>query len=319
MEHFVYDIIRHRYRLLSACLATVFVLLASVPGASAQDDNLVRFSFVNEGDDGWYTRGALFRWPGAEFPGPARPDRIVSDEPHIADSAAVVGLGTIQLEQNNVYSREASGGMFMETFTPVVLLRAGVLFDWLELRLGFSYNEQFTSPTPAGIGMHRDGADDLYVGTKIALAEQHGIFPELAIFPQMTVPTGATRFTADDVMPGMVIAAGWEICEGVGLEANTSFDKAVDDVGDSYTDFLQVFNLEVNLTEDLILFNEFIGVWPHGALAAQTEYTYHGGIMYFASDDFAVYVHAATGLNSAADNFFAGIGFSIRNPCCGCY
>lgn len=44
--------------------------------------------------------GALFRWPGADAPQPARPDRIVSDQPHIAESAAVVGRGTIQLEQD---------------------------------------------------------------------------------------------------------------------------------------------------------------------------------------------------------------------------
>lgn len=282
------------------------------PFAAGEECVVSRFREDNEPCCSRCERGALFRWPGAEAPGPARPERIVSDQPHIAESAAVVGRGTIQLEQDFVYTRENSGGTTVDNFSyPNFLLRWGMIRDWFELRLGWSYNEESTSQVGAA-SFHRDGGDDLYIGAKIAIAEQHGILPQLAIFPQMVVPAGAGQFSDDEVLPGVNIAYGWEIKEDLGLEVNTQINRVRDDVDEFYTEVLQVVNVGWDIRENIMLFSEVIGFFPNSARVTRPKYVYHGGMQYYPNDDVTIYLHASGGLNEAADNFFAGIGVAIR-------
>lgn len=300
--------------------AIVALLCLKAPLLADDYDALIDECFgtaLSEGDDcgcSWCD-GTLLRWPGAE---PTyenlRPDRIISDQPHIAESAAVVSKGTIQLEVDFLYTREASGGADVDNLNyPNFLLRWGMLCDWFELRLAWSYNDEDVFDPAIG-AFQNSGADDLGIGSKIALTEQHGILPQLAIFPQMRVPTGGNQFSGDEVLPGMIIAYGWEIKEGLGLEVNTSFDRVQGDLDEFYTEILQVVNVGWDVRENIMLFSEVIGIWSSGSLAAKPQYLYQGGMQYYPNDDLTFYLHAGAGLNEAADNFFAGIGFAVRTP-----
>ena len=117
----------------------------------------------------------------------------------------------------------------------------------------------------------------MYVGAKIAIADQHGILPQLAIFPQMVVPVGANRYSADEILPGVNIAYGWEIKEGLGLEVNTQINRVRDEADEFHTEILQVVNAGWNIHENIMLFSEVFGIWPANARAARPTYTYHGG------------------------------------------
>lgn len=262
-----------------------------------------------------WCRGTLFRWPGAEpSRGNLRPDRIISDQPHIAESAAVVGKGTIQLEVDFIYTHDASSGVDFDNISyPNFLLRWGMLCDWFELRLAWSYNNEDLFDPAIG-GFQNSGADDLGIGSKIALTEQHGVLPELAVFPQMRVPSGGSQFSGDDVLPGVIIAYSWEFKEGLGLEVNTSFDRVKGDLNEHYTKILHVANLSWDIRESIMLFSEVIGVWASHSLSAKPQYRYQGGAQYYPNENLTIYLHAGAGLNEAADNFFAGIGFAVRTP-----
>jgi hypothetical protein len=116
------------------------------------------------------------------------------------------------------------------------------------------------------------------------------------------------------LLPGVNIAYGWELAEGLGLEVNTNINCARDDTDERYTEILQVVNCGWDFRDKIMLFSEVIGSWPHGARVANPEYLYQGGMQYYPNDDITLYIHAGTGLNEAAVNFFGGIGFAVRTP-----
>ena len=81
-----------------------------------------------------------------------------------------------------------------------------------------------------------------------------------------------------------------------------------------YTEILQVVNVGWNADEDILLFSEVAGIWPHGSFTAKPQYIYQGGMQYYPNDDLTLYFQAGAGLNEAADNFFVGGGFAVRTP-----
>ncbi len=85
------------------------------------------------------------------------------------------------------------------------------------------------------------GANDLYLGTKIALTEQKGVLPETGVILQMTVPTGADEFTSSRVMPGINFAATWELTDRLTMAGNLIANRAVDETGHHFTDYAQSF------------------------------------------------------------------------------
>ncbi|WP_419856657.1 transporter [Candidatus Palauibacter irciniicola] len=128
---------------------------------------------------------------------------LVADRPDFTEAAATVGRGVVQLEFGYTYEYDrpegGRGGVWTHSLGEP-LLRIGVLGDRLELRLGLS---------PVSVGAGADGRsftetgmEDLYLGTKLLLAEQEGLRPALAILPQVTVPTGSDAFTSDRTLPG---------------------------------------------------------------------------------------------------------------------
>jgi hypothetical protein len=51
----------------------------------------------------------------------------------------------------------------------------------------------------------------IYLGTKLGVTEQKGLLPQIAIIPQMTVPTGSSTLTADRILSGLKVDLGWEV------------------------------------------------------------------------------------------------------------
>lgn len=238
--------------------------------------------------------------------------RIITDRPHFAEAASLVGLGRVQVETGYTYFRDKEEGTTVERHSfPETLLRAGLFREWFEFRLGSNY---FIEEASTGAGRNRlSGSDDLYLGAKIALAEQAGILPELTIFPQMRVPTGHRNFTSGEVLPGTNFAYAWMITEKLELEANTNVNRRRDDMLDHYyVEVFQTFNFEYDLCERVMLFNEFVLISPAGALEARCQYYEHAGIHFFLRPNVQIDFHGGVALNRGADDFFGGSGFCWR-------
>ncbi len=239
-------------------------------------------------------------------------ERIITDRPHVAEAASLVGLGRVQVETGYTFFLDNSGGSQVQTHSfPEPLFRIGMFREWFEFRLQYNYLIESTSGA-GGSGLRR-GSDDLYVGAKIALAEQSGIFPEFTIFPQMRVPVGHRVYSANAVLPGMNFAYAWMVTDKLEIEANTQVNKRRDDgIDHFYTEILQTVNFEYDLHEKIMVFNEFVLFSPVGAELASVEWYVHPGVHYFLMPNLQLDFHAGLGLNAAADDFFGGSGLSWR-------
>jgi hypothetical protein len=182
--------------------------------------------------------------------------------------------------------------------------------EWFEFRVAWNYGRERT--TAGRITDSTDGAEDLYLGCKFAVFEQAGWLPELVILPQMTVPTGARAFTADEVMPGVNVLYGWDITEKLSVGASTQGNRALDTTGDFYEEYAQSITMGISLTERLGMYNEVFGIFPNGAVETGPEYYFDGGFTYLVNNNFQLDTRAGWGLNDRSDDFFTGIGGAVR-------
>jgi hypothetical protein len=253
----------------------------------------------------------LLSWNGAEVADSEPNPKLVTDRPHFSEASSLVGLGRVQIETGYTFTMDRSNGVRTTTQSfGEPLLRAGLGAEWFEFRLATT---ALTETTTGNGSRSTSGMDDLYLGAKIAITEQAGMLPEFAVFPQMRLPAGSPAFTSDRVLPGVNLAYSWMLNDWLELECNTQFNSRRDDLAHTYTEFIQTVNFEYELTDNVGAFTEVIGFMPSGSLSALPEYYFHGGFVYFLTDDIQFDIHSGVGLNRAATNLaFTGIGFSKR-------
>lgn len=256
----------------------------------------------------------LFRWSG-QGPSDAPPKReqpLQSDRPDFTEASSTVGAGITQLEMGYTYIHDRAGNTETHQHSyPEALLRIGMFADWLEARIAYNHGSQ--GVTVGGVPFtNNTGAEDLYLGCKLALTEQDGWLPEMALIPQMTVPVGPEPFTAGIVCPGVNWLYGWDINDFLAVGASTQFNKAVDDDGTVYTEWAQSCTICYTLGEHLGAYTEVFALFPSGASTALPEYYFDGGFTFPITNDLQFDIRAGVGLNEPADDFFAGSGFVVR-------
>jgi hypothetical protein len=182
--------------------------------------------------------------------------------------------------------------------------------NWFEFRIAFfPVSQSFVN----GIRRITDsGAEDLYLGCKIALTPQDGILPEAAIIPQMTVPTGGSAFTDNQVHPGVNFLYSWELSEDVSLGGSTQYNSAIDGPTDRYSEWAQSITVGAALTDDTGMYAEWFAFFPHSADMVKPAHYFNSGVTVRLSQDVQFDIRAGMGLNDEADDFFVGSGLSIR-------
>jgi hypothetical protein len=257
----------------------------------------------------------LFQWSygnGGEG-GPDLSEPIVTDRPDFTEASSTVGRGVVQLEggYTYVYDGDDTGSFKAHSF-PETLLRVGVLADWLELRIAWNYVEESTTQF-GGPRSIATGSEDLYLGLKLGLTGQEGILPEMALMPQMTVPTGSGDFNAGETLPGLNWLYGWDLNDWLATGGSTQANRALDDVTDEpYLEFAHSWTFNYSLTEWLGAYTEWFVIAPDGADTNATENYADGGFTFLVTNNVQMDVRAGVGLNDAADDYFVGSGFAIR-------
>jgi hypothetical protein len=260
-------------------------------------------------------RKTLFQWSyGTSFEGgiDLEEDALETDRPDFVEASTTVGKGVLQIESGYTYIRNDDADDNSITHSAgEFLFRYGVYEDWLELRLGvFPFSQSVGSPAPSTT---HSGLDDLYVGAKIALTPQEGFWPEMALVPQMTVPTGHNAVTANKWLPGINWLYGWDVTDFIAIGASTQFNSAVDDESNrKYTEWAQAITINYNLADNVGAYTEWFAFFPTGAESAQVEHYIDGGITYRPNPDMQFDVRAGLGLTGASDVYFVGTGFTIR-------
>jgi hypothetical protein len=237
---------------------------------------------------------------------------IATDRPDFTETSSTVGLGRLQVELGWTRSEDDDGGIRTRSDSyPETLVRVGMLAEWFEFRVAYNYTDE--TMRSAGLTSRTSGSEDLYLGVKLALTEQKGVLPEMALTPQMTVPTGSNAFTADEVLPGVNWLYGWDITEWLSTAGSTQFNRAIDDgTGDAYYEFAQSWTFGVSITERLGAYAEWFAFVPTSADTMRTEHYFNGGPTYQITDDWQIDFRAGVGLNEAADDWFLGTGMGVR-------
>lgn len=256
----------------------------------------------------------LFQWSyGTSFGGGAPLDEpLVTDRPDFTEASTTVGRGVSQIEMGYTYFSDDEGGDSLRGRSyPQFLLRQGVFAEWLEFRLGWTYLDERS--VTSGVRSRDRGAADLYMGFKIALTPQEGILPEMALIPQMNVPTGADAFSADEVQPGLNWVYSWALNDSVSLAGSTQVNSVLDDVSaDAYLSFAQSIAVGCSVTEKVGVYGEWFAFMPHSADTVKPEHFFDGGFTYLVNDNLQLDVNAGVGLNRAAADWFLGSGAVVR-------
>jgi hypothetical protein len=256
----------------------------------------------------------LFRWSG-QGPSEAEPKRdqpLVSDRPDFTEASTTVGAGITQIEMGYTFIHDREGNTETQQHSfPESLFRIGMFADWLEARIAMNFGSQGVTVGGAPL-TSSTGSEDLYLGFKIALTEQDGWLPEMAVIPQMTVPIGQDPFTADIVCPGVNWLYGWEINDFLTTAGSTQFNKSVDDDGTVYTEWAQSWTIGYTLGEHWGAYTEVFALFPSGASTALPEYYFDAGFTFPITNDLQFDVRGGIGLNEPADDYFVGSGMVVR-------
>jgi hypothetical protein len=256
----------------------------------------------------------LFQWSGSSETGgpPGFDEPLASDRPDFTEASTTVGRGVWQLEMGYTYIRDEAGTTSLSAHSyPELLLRVGILADWLEARVGWNYGSSRERVGPLATDI--SGAEDIYLGLKLGLTPQDGILPEMAIMPQMTVPTGHSQITAERVLPGVNWLYGWEMNDFLSTGGSTQANIAVDgETADEYLEFAQSWTIGYSLTERLGAYTEWFVLAPCGAETAATEHYLDAGFTFSVSNDLQFDVRAGKGISGPADDYFLGTGAVIR-------
>lgn len=248
----------------------------------------------------------LFNWWEAPQPLGELGD-IVTDRPDFTEASSTVGLGVAQLEAGYTFTLD---GDDQAHSWGEPLLRIGLFANWFEFRIGVTPVSQSSLVGPQRVT--QSGAEDLYLGAKIGLTPQEGILPELAIIPQMTVPTGGAAFTDGQVHPGANLLYSWGISDELSFGGSTQYNSAIDGLTDRYAEWAQSLTVGASLAEDVGAYAEWFAFFPHSADTVKPEHYMNGGFTYLLSEDVQFDIRAGLGLNDEADDFFVGTGLSIR-------
>lgn len=282
--------------------------------ANSADDSGV--GSRNYGPPSCQPRGTLFQWSyGTSFSGgPDLNEPLVTDRPDFTESSVTVGKGVAQLECGYTYTYDAEAGVSVRSQSfGQPLLRYGILANWLEFRIALSPVEEKT--TTAGASYSVGGTEDLYTGVKIALTPQEGMLPEMALIPQMNLPTGSDAFTSHSVEPGVNWVYSWEINDFLSTGGSTQGNRRIDDTtGDAYLEIAQSWTAGYHLSDNLGAYTEWFAFIPSGADTERTQHYFDGGFTYLINNNMQFDINAGIGLNSAADDYFLGMGLAIRFP-----
>ena len=233
---------------------------------------------------------------------------ITTDRPDFTEASSTVGANVAQVEMGYTFTHNNDESIATGSHsTPEALFRIGTPINWLELRLAANLLQ-----ADAG-SVTSNGAEDLYLGMKLGLTAQDGILPEMALVPQMTVPTGGSAFTNDQVLPGVNWLYGWDLTDCLTTAGSTQVNRAVDSgTGSGYTEWAQSWTVGYSLHDRVGMYTEWYALMPDNAETAQVEHYGNGGLTLLLNDDIQWDIRAGVGLNDAADDYFLGTGLSIR-------
>jgi len=131
----------------------------------------------------------------------------------------------------------------------------------------------------------------------------------------MSVPTGSPSLTGKEVLPGIIAIFGWDVVKNrLSASGSLSANRALDGAQHFYTLLAQSLVLNWSLTKKLDVFTECYALIPSGAIDPATgpRPFFDTGMTFKVTPNLQLDGRAGLGLNHHADQFFTGLGLSVR-------
>lgn len=222
-------------------------------------------------------------------------ETIIAERPGFSSSPVTLAPGMLQVETGYQYTHEG-GSLDVDDHTlPLALLRIG-LAERLELQLswaGLSWTEV--------ANQNRHGSNDAGIGVKWQVSNPGAAVP-LALFAGVSLPTGDSAFTSDEVDP--TLGAFWSYSAGLDWFGTVLLTESNGD-----TTIGNAIGVGLPINADTGAYLEYFGNY---AGRGGPENYLNGGIAYLPRNDMQLDIHAGLGLNDRAADLFIGFGFAYR-------
>ncbi|MDN4164521.1 transporter [Cytophagales bacterium LB-30] len=229
---------------------------------------------------------------------------IATDRPDQTESSSLVPKGYFQWETGFLYEHANSAEQNYSYNTS--LLKYG-LFDSFELRLIVEYNRSRVALT--GSEIDDQGLAPIAIGSKIAITQENGWIPEIALLSHLTLPnTGLKAFQTNFLAPDFRFLISKTLTEtlSIGLNLGASWDGQTPNATREYT-----LALANGFTER---FGGFIEVYGFATEGSQPDHRLDGGFTYLIQNNMQLDISAGLGLSDISPEYFLSAGFSLRLP-----
>ncbi|MBL0940804.1 MAG: transporter [Gemmatimonadaceae bacterium] len=231
---------------------------------------------------------------------------IVTDRPDFTESAVTVPQGMIQIEAGQTLTQEdrQQSVTFGET-----LVRVG-LSKRFELRL-----------TPASIALAQDGnalrlgREDAGVGMKVAFLDA-GVgsrrwIPAVALIVDASVPTGATMFRSEHVLPGAKGLLAWDLTDRVAFSSNLNWALSEDPAIGTHNEWSVSGSVGVGLSDRWGAYTEYYGFGENAQGWQRRDYV-NGGVTFQPIPSLQFDARVGVGPSISRRDYFVGLGLSRR-------
>ena len=233
---------------------------------------------------------------------------LVTDRPDATESSSVVGTGTLQIETGSLYESFKENSVQNESYTyNTTLVRYGIL-DNLELRLGWDFVEGITKVNGTKLNNVTSGFSPLLLGVKVAIAEEKGAMPEIAlighIFP---VFTASQDYRPETTGVDFRFSLSHTLSERSSLGYNIGGEWGNDS---SEAAAIYTISYGYSITNTLGMYAELYGDMPEDSSA---NHYWDAGLTYLVSNNFQLDAYVGTSITEGQD-LLVGLGFSYRVP-----
>lgn len=226
---------------------------------------------------------------------------LSADRPDVTESPITVDAGHLQVEAS-LFDWRRDGRD--DTYTLMSTnLKLGISDD-IDLQFVF---DSYAWENHAGPAPDAEGFGDVTLRMKWNLWGNDGGGTAFALFPFLTIPTGA-GLSGDTWEGGLILPFSMTLDHGASLGLMAEFDIVDDGSGGHDFEFLHSAALGWDLTQNLGCYVEYVGILGDHFYAPAVS----GGLTFSVKDSLVLDLGSQLGLNSHAEDVALFTGFTAR-------
>lgn len=256
---------------------------------------------------------------------------INTDRPDFTDATFSAGKGVTIIESGYTFRKSSSDDLSVtRRQLPEVLTRIGIT-DEFEIRLKWNgYVMTDIADSSTGLSTSNFGGDDLQLGFKYEILQQHDWRPMVTFVGTGVLPTGTNGVSANAVQPSANVVYGWGFRRWLYLKMSTGADfvksrdatRIIDGsvaegplsllAEDTSTQWHQSASLLTQISKRIGSFVEWFSFFSDNAADNRATHFVDAGLFIYATPNIQLDVRIGGRLSNRTDTVFTGAGFSVR-------